>query len=283
MTPKNPPLYGLVLAGGKSRRMGRDKAALAYHDGEPHARRTAALLSRVCGKVFISRRADQAGEKLFEGYETIPDAFEIGGPLNGILSALASHPEAAFLVAACDLPFLSEDALRALVEKRDPSKPMTVFENPARDNFPEPLCAIYEPSYAGLAREKMAQGLTCPTKIAQALSANRLALRGPEEALFLANANTPEDYEKAVSGARASGFITVEYFALFRERAKRASEEIPLDGASLPELYERLRERHGFALGRASVHVAVNDAYATWETTLHPGDRLAFIPPVSGG
>jgi molybdopterin-guanine dinucleotide biosynthesis protein A len=275
--PKNAPLYGLVLAGGKSRRMGRDKAALEYQ-GEPHVRRTMALLAGVCERVFVSRRADQAGERLFEGYETIPDAFDVGGPLNGILSALAAHPQAAFLVAACDLPFLSAEALSVLVANRDPSKPLTVFENPARDNFPEPLCAIYEPSYPGAARAAMAQGATCPTKIADALDARRLALRGPEEALFLENANTPEDYEKA-----AHSKVTVEYFAVFRAQAKRSSEELPFDGSSPAEVYERLRARHGFVLERASVHVAVNDAYASWDSALKPGDRLVFIPPVAGG
>jgi molybdopterin-guanine dinucleotide biosynthesis protein A len=276
------PLYGLVLAGGRSRRMGRDKAALEYH-GEPHVRRTAALLSQVCERVFVSRRADQANETLFEGYETIPDAFDMGGPLNGILSALSAHPGAAFLVAACDLPFLSEEALRVLVASRDPSKPMTVFENPARENFPEPLCAIYEPSYEIEARAAMARGATCPTKIAQAVDAKRLALRGPEEALFLENANTPEDHARASGALAPASVVTVEYFALFRERAKRASEEVSLDGSSLADLYERLRERHGFALERASVLVAINDAYASWDAVPQSGDRLAFIPPVSGG
>lgn len=273
----NASLYGLVLAGGKSRRMGRDKAALEYH-GEPHVRRTATLLSGVCERVFVSRRADQAGERLFEGYETLPDAFDIGGPLNGILSALAAHPGAAFLVAACDLPFLSAEALSVLVANRDPSKPMTVFENPARENFPEPLCAVYEPSYPEAARAAMAQGATCPTKIANALDARRLTLRGPEEALFLENANTPEDYEKATRCT-----ITVEYFAVFRAQAKRSAEDLPFDGASLADVYERVRGRHGFALDRASVHVAVNDAYAPWDRALAPGDRVVFIPPVSGG
>jgi molybdopterin-guanine dinucleotide biosynthesis protein A len=271
------PLYGIVLAGGRSRRMGRDKAALEYH-GEPHVRRTAALLAGVCERVFVSCRADQASDPTLDGLEKVPDAFDIGGPLNGILSAQAAHPQAAFLVAACDLPFLSAEALSVLVASRDPSKPMTVFENPARENFLEPLCAIYEPGYSEQAKFVMGLGLTCPTKIADALDAKRLTLRGPEEALFLENANTPEDYERA-----AAPKVTVEYFAVFRSQAKKSSEEIGLDGSSLGTLYERLRERHGFALEQASVHVAINDAYASWDAVLRPGDRLAFIPPVSGG
>lgn len=213
-----PPLYGLVLAGGRSRRMGRDKAALAYQDGVPHARRTADLLAAVCERVFVSCRADQvvapggdtepepassALASLPATVGRIPDAFDIGGPLNGILSALAAHPGAAFLVAACDLPFLSAESLRTLVAGRDASKPMTVFLNPVRDLFPEPLCAIYEPSYGEAARAVRAQGATCPTKIAQALDARTLVPAGAEAARFLANANTPEDYEQAIRRAPA--------------------------------------------------------------------------------
>jgi molybdopterin-guanine dinucleotide biosynthesis protein A len=180
--------------------MGRDKAALAYHEGVPHVRRTADLLAAVCARVFVSCRADQAAgddialDSLPAAVARIPDAFDIGGPLNGILSALAAHPHAAFLVAACDLPFLSADALATLVAARDASKPATMFENPVRENFLEPLCAIYEPSYAAQAQVVMTQGLTCPTKIGNALPVHRLH---PADALFLSNANTPEDYARA--------------------------------------------------------------------------------------
>jgi molybdopterin-guanine dinucleotide biosynthesis protein A len=268
--------------------MGRDKAALAYQDGVPHARRTADLLAGVCERVFVSCRADQADDPVLAGIGKIPDAFDIGGPLNGILSALAAHPDKAFLIAACDLPFLSAEALKVLVAGRDPSKPLTAFENPARESFIEPLCAIYEPDYAGQAHAVMHFGLTCPTKIADALDAKRLALRGPEEAVFLDNANAPEDYVRAaahfVSGGSAGApRATIEYFAIFKAQARRAFEEIPLDGASLADVYDQIRARHGFALGRESVHVAINDAYASWDAVLQPGDRLVFIPPVSGG
>jgi molybdopterin converting factor small subunit len=128
----------------------------------------------------------------------------------------------------------------------------------------------------------MNQGLTCPTKIATALDVKRLKLADPSSARFLANANTPEDYERAITGGDSDAVI-VEYFAVFRAQAKRDGEAIPLDGASPAEVYERVRARHGFALSRDSVHVAINDAYASWDAVLKPGDRLVFIPPVSGG
>jgi molybdopterin converting factor small subunit len=80
----------------------------------------------------------------------------------------------------------------------------------------------------------------------------------------------------------ASFGVTVEYFALFRSLAKK-SEESLLAGASIPELYDALRDRYKFPLERESVHVAVNDEYVPWDRKLQPQDRVVFIPPVSGG
>ena len=55
----NVPLYGLVLVGGKSRRMGRDKALIAYDQRTTQLEHTAILLQEVCDSVFISKREDQ--------------------------------------------------------------------------------------------------------------------------------------------------------------------------------------------------------------------------------
>ena len=86
-----------------------------------------------------------------------------------------------------------------------------------------------------------------------------------------------------VSASPPPDTITVEYFAVFRAQAKRASEDLPFDGTSPAAIYDALRARHGFAWDRASVHVALNEPNASWDAALTPGDRLVFIPPVSGG
>ena len=215
-----PPLYGLVLAGGHSRRMGRDKSVLVYRRDErgkevPHTRYTGELLARVCDRVFYSCRADQvdlatgaATDPALAGLPMIPDSFDIGGPLNGILSAQKAYPQAAFLVAACDLPFLSAYALAQLVRERNPLHAATVFENPERQAL-EPLCAIYEPGFEGLAEASMKIGLTCPTKILSALYENGEVERLlPTSAEFLENANRPEDYERALAALATSAVET---------------------------------------------------------------------------
>jgi molybdopterin synthase sulfur carrier subunit len=76
--------------------------------------------------------------------------------------------------------------------------------------------------------------------------------------------------------------VTVLYFASLREKAGIDSEIVPLE-SSLAQLYDRLRERHGFAFAREKLRVAVDGAFADWQAPVRDGAEVAFIPPVSGG
>jgi len=76
--------------------------------------------------------------------------------------------------------------------------------------------------------------------------------------------------------------VTVLYFASLREKAGIDSEIVPLE-SSLAQLYDRLRERHGFAFAREKLRVAVDGAFADWNAPMRDGAEVAFIPPVSGG
>jgi molybdopterin-guanine dinucleotide biosynthesis protein A len=137
------PIYGLVLAGGLSSRMGTDKALLSYH-AENQLARTASLLSGTCSKVFISCRAEQSSTYGDYGFSVISDTYLDMGPMGGLLSAQRSHPDAAWLLAACDLPFLDGNTLASLRSNRDPFRYATALLSPGSDH-PEPLIAIYEP------------------------------------------------------------------------------------------------------------------------------------------
>jgi molybdopterin synthase sulfur carrier subunit len=82
--------------------------------------------------------------------------------------------------------------------------------------------------------------------------------------------------------AEDAPIVTVEYFAGLRACARRASEAVAAAGGAAV-LYQALRERYHFPFPRESVHLAVNDEYAAWDRPLGTGDRVAFVPPVSGG
>jgi molybdopterin converting factor subunit 1 len=77
--------------------------------------------------------------------------------------------------------------------------------------------------------------------------------------------------------------IHVQYFALLREQAGRASEAIETAARTPAELYEEVLRLHAFTLPRSMLRVAVNDEFGEWSQSLQPGDRVVFIPPVAGG
>ena len=81
-----PPIYGLLLSGGASRRMQRDKAQLAYA-GEPQLLRAWRLLRAVTERAFVSVRSEQRDDPLRAGLPQIVDRYDAIGPAAGILSA----------------------------------------------------------------------------------------------------------------------------------------------------------------------------------------------------
>jgi len=148
MTQLLAPLYGLVLAGGASRRMGHDKAALALH-GRPQLDWAYDTLARHCQRVFVSIRADQQDDPVRQGRQVIVDVHDGTGPIAGIAAAQAAHPDSAWLVLACDLPFVDDAVISHLTGRRD-GRPVVAYAS-SHDGLPEPLCAIYEPgSRAGV-------------------------------------------------------------------------------------------------------------------------------------
>jgi len=196
--PSFPPLFGLVLGGGQSRRMGRDKASLAYH-GKPQIVHAWELLREAGLQAYVSCRSDQVEAEGFRGLPQIPDRFLDFGPMGGILSALLFRREAAFLAVACDLPFLDAGALSDLIAARDPSKIATAYLSPG--GLPEPLCAIYEPTAYPKLLEFMGQGIHCPRK---ALCNSDILGINSTNTEALANVNHPEEYEAAQETLRKS-------------------------------------------------------------------------------
>lgn len=200
MTSKDnsvPLLNGLVLAGGKSKRMGTSKDLIKWH-GTEQRYYMADMLKKFCGDVFISCRHEQ--EKEFDSaYKTLPDTFLNMGPLGGILSALHFQRDRAWLVVACDLPLLDRETIRFLIDHRDPQKIATAYESPS-DGLPEPLVTIWEPKSFPVLLGFLAKGITCPRKVL--ISSDKIILRSLHPNALM-NVNTPGDAAraKAILGA----------------------------------------------------------------------------------
>jgi len=151
----SPPLWGCLLIGGKSSRMGHPKHLLPLTDGGVWMERTLALLQpRVAGLV-----AAGAGEipSALTAIPRLKDAEGGQGPLAGIVAAFRHRPEASWLVLACDMPRVTEQALDWLLAARRPGD-WAVMPRLTENARPQPLCAWYGPECRPLFEERLARG-----------------------------------------------------------------------------------------------------------------------------
>jgi molybdopterin-guanine dinucleotide biosynthesis protein A len=228
-----PDTVGVVLAGGASRRMGRDKAALAV-DGETLAARAARRLLGVCARVAIA----DGGRGLVPGLPCVPDA-PAPGPAAGILGAARAWPGHPLLVLACDLPRVSAALLRELVRRLPVAEAVEAGDAgdageagvagtagdpgaaagsiaaadagaaadpdwvvPRWERGLEPLCALYRPAALSALAAAVERGIAAPHRLAEAaglrirfLEGERLRRCGEPADLFL-NLNTADDLER---------------------------------------------------------------------------------------
>lgn len=186
---------GVVLAGGASRRMGRDKARLEL-DGASLVERAARRLDAVVSEVVIADR----GRGLASSYRSVDDG-PGRGPAAGLLGAAAARPDRDLLVLACDLPAVPPDLLRALAESVGGEAWV-----PRWSRGVEPLCALYRPAALAALAAAVEDGhlslvgwLRDLDRRARFLEGPALASFGSPESLFL-NLNTPQDLAKLHPG-----------------------------------------------------------------------------------
>lgn len=155
-------ITGMVLCGGESSRMGKDKALLQYHQ-LPQYLHVAFMLKPFCNQVVLSCNSKQTG--LFSNYfEIIPDniMYTNAGPLTGLLSVFEKYPNQPVLAVACDYPYLTSSDLELLLKNRSTKYYAVCFKNPVT-GFIEPLIALYEPA--------------CFDKLRMAYTRNQTSLR----------------------------------------------------------------------------------------------------------
>lgn len=174
-----------MLIGGKSTRMGTDKSELNYF-GKPQKVHVKELLEKNGLQTFYSVQ-DQS-----EKDDEIHDTFLNLGPFGGICSAFQKNPNVAWLVLATDVPFVNDDLVQLLLEKRNPSKAATAIKGKGKE-FMEPLITIYEPKSYPLLLQYLAQGYSCPRKM---LINSDVEIVEVDDAL-IRNINTPEEFKEA--------------------------------------------------------------------------------------
>ena len=172
-----PRTVGVVLAGGASTRMGRDKALLEI-EGETLVAGATRRLGEVCDEVLIA----DAGRGLLPG--SVPDG-PGEGPAAGILGAARARPRERLLVLAVDLPKVPVSLLGELARSE------ADLAIPRWEAGVEPLCALYGPAALAALEERVGRGQLDLRTLAETPGLRVIYLEGPGE-VFL-NVNRPED------------------------------------------------------------------------------------------
>ncbi len=185
---------GFVLAGGRSSRMGRDKALLIWNESTL-LENAARMVSQAAGSAVIVGNTSKYSHL---PYPVIEDIFPGAGPLGGIHAAL-NHTRAEWnLVVACDMPGLNAESLAGLMEQTS-QFPEADALVPDSGGQGQPLCAVYHRRALPAIQRALMEGRF---KIMQAIEPLRvIRLRTGDEGLFR-NVNTPEEWEALAAKPR---------------------------------------------------------------------------------
>jgi molybdopterin-guanine dinucleotide biosynthesis protein A len=186
----NSRITGVILAGGKSSRMGVDKALLRL-DGRPFIAHVAATLQAIFDRVILM--TNDASAYRFLGMESFEDIYRDRGPLGGIHSALLHADGANIFVSACDTPFISRELVTFLA-----AYPTTAPAAIAHMHEQiHPLCGIYTHQCLQTATEQLEAGQYRVLDFADKIGATIIPIT-PDLSFYkdnlLSNFNTPEDY-----------------------------------------------------------------------------------------
>lgn len=280
-----PRSAGVVLAGGRSSRMGSPKAALEWH-GSTLLWRTVSIIGRATGgPVVVVRAAGQALPSLPPGTEVVDDPREGQGPVQGIaagLAALADQADAAF-VSSTDMPFLHPAFVRRVIRAIESDGADVGL--PVARGFRQPLAASYRTALAPAAERLVAAGRLKPAFLfeqCQVAVLDETVLRADPVLAALdpdldsvVNVNEPADYESA--RARPGPAVTVQRLGVLADghRDPRAVRAATVAEAA---------EAGGVVLGRHVV-AALNGDQITrdGQTPLAAGDAVLFLSADAGG
>ncbi|MFC1751050.1 molybdopterin-guanine dinucleotide biosynthesis protein B [Pseudomonadota bacterium] len=158
-----PPVYGCILIGGKSTRMGRPKHLLEY-EGRTWLEHTFERVGQMTDQLVIVGQGDIPQH--LSNYTRLPDIPNVRGPMAGMVAAMRWSPDVSWLMCACDMPQISAEALRWLLAKRTPGVWATLPDL-HNDGFVEPLLAHYDPRSHTLLEELLSKGMFGPSVLAK--------------------------------------------------------------------------------------------------------------------
>jgi molybdopterin-guanine dinucleotide biosynthesis protein A/molybdopterin converting factor small subunit len=247
----------VVLAGGKSSRMGRPKSLLLF-DGEPLIAHIVRALQRMFAETVIVAAPEQKLPDL--PAMLVRDEIAYQGPVGGIYYGLQAASGNFCFVTSCDVPFLNP-ALISHLTSQITNHDVVV---PHWENRFQPLHAVYRTSVLPLLKEQLERGELRPVYLFDKVRACKIGedeiRRFDPEGLSFLNMNTPDDYERALQrwgelnrneGENDRVQCTVEFFGVAQllTKTKAVSLALPQD-ATLSHLFSALAERMPVLVGR---------------------------------
>ena len=278
---------GIVLAGGRSSRMGTPKAALEWH-GSTLLRRVVGIVGRaVDGPVIVVRAPDQELPSLPADVEIAEDAREGRGPLQGLQAGLAAaraHAPVAY-ASSTDVPLLHPRFVHRVVAAVDDGTDVAL---PQIHGFPQPLAAAYRTELVEVVARLIAEDRMRPAFLFDACRTTRLdadallvdpalAALDPELDSVL-NLNEPADYDAA--RARPAPEVIVRVFGALRRAAAASADPALVPAATLAEAAAAI----GLALdGHVVAALNGDQIVRDGETPLVAGDAVSFLAADAGG
>ncbi len=193
----NRGMYAGILVGGKSTRMGQDKAVLPWKEQTLLDSTITTIRSVISQYVLLG---NQTYPSTYHSVQ-LPDIPYCSGPLAGILSAFRWQPQTAWLFVACDMPLLNPETIHWLIQQRTPGYWAFV---PKTIDQPHPLCAIYEPQFKKILEQAQNQKQFSLQKLLSHPKVKQLPV--PEAMLpHFSNCNTHEEWLRLCVNTRDEG------------------------------------------------------------------------------
>jgi molybdopterin-guanine dinucleotide biosynthesis protein A len=286
-TPGTARAAGIILAGGRSSRMGTPKAALEWH-GSTLLRRVVGVVGRsLDGPVVVVRAPEQELPELPDGVEVVEDAREGRGPLQGLAAGLAAVRERAHAAYASstDVPLLHPRFIRQVLAALDDDVDVVL---PEVGGFRHPLAAVYRTELVDVVERLIAEDRMRPAFLFEACRVRRLdaeaLLADPALAALdpdldsVLNLNEPSDYEAA--RARPAPEVTVRVFGALRRISTVGREPALVAAATVGEAAAAT----GLSLD-GHVVAALNGDQITRDpqAPLVAGDSVSFLSADAGG
>jgi molybdenum cofactor guanylyltransferase len=199
---KKESMSAVILAGGKSSRMGRPKDMLPWRGGSMLSELVRGVTANFLPCLIVSNHAEQLADAISqdEMVTIVPDAVPSAGPVSGLVTAFRSTTENVLLVLSCDLPFMDREQISRLVQYAAGVEDWDVVAVKEQGRL-HPLCALYHRRAQPLFEHALQQQQLRLMSVLSELRVHETPA-GLLDPWAVFNANTPEEYQLAIEEER---------------------------------------------------------------------------------